>query len=118
MKTILFMGLVLGLLTSSCSNDDEPETLSTENQVTTQTGVLTANGSNCFSQYAERCNFGNSLVLKPESIIKNIDVENYCQQTSISCSVTECKARLNILMGFLHKSEKNNSCLPIDYKEK
>lgn len=118
MKTTLFIGLVVSMLVSSCSNEIEPVTLPIDNQVAAKTDASTARGSDCQSQYERKCNFGNPLSILPGTIIDMTSVDNYCRQTSISCPVTECVARLDVLFGFIAGSPKGDSCLPAGYHGK
>lgn len=118
MKTTLFIGLVVSMLASSCSNEIEPVTLPIDDQVATKTDASTARGSDCLSQYERKCNFGNPLSIPAGTIFDMTSVDNYCRQTSISCPVTECVARLNVLYGFLAGSPKTDSCLPAGYRGK
>lgn len=118
MKKTLFIGTVLVMMTSSCSNDNEPVTLPLDNQILTNKKEITVLGVDCFAAYSRKCNFGIPLVLSPGQITNPLDVENYCRQTSISCPVTECTARLNVMFGFLPGSPKPDSCLPAGYRGK
>lgn len=118
MKKILFIGTVLVMMTSSCSNDNEPVTLPLDNQILTNKKEITVLGADCKVAYDRKCNFGNPSVFPSPAITNSNDVYNFCRQTSISCSVTECTARLYVLYGFASGSPKLDSCLPAGYRGK
>jgi len=75
-------------------------------------------GPDCKVAYDRKCNFGAPSVFLPGQITSPIDIDNYCRQTSISCSTTECDARLNVMFGFKAGSPKTDSCLPAGYRGK
>ncbi|MFV8326198.1 hypothetical protein [Flavobacterium sp. ZS1P14] len=118
MKKILFIGLVLGILTICGFIGNEQVTVQVEKQTAAKMEAATKPGPDCQTTYARKCNFGNPLLILPGQITSPTDVENYCRQTSISCPVTECVARLNVMYGFLPGSPKVDSCLPAGYRGK
>jgi hypothetical protein len=118
MKKTLFFGLILGMLTISGFIGKGLVKPSEENQVAKKTDVSIVCGPDCKVAYDRKCNFGSPTVFVQGQITNPTDVTNYCRQTSISCPVTECDARLNVLFGFLSGSPKTDSCLPAGYRGK
>jgi hypothetical protein len=118
MKKTLFIGLILGMLTISCSNENELLTLPVVNQVATKTDASTARGSDCKTQFEKKCYFGNPLVLLPGQVTDMIDAQNFCTFNPISCSNLECVARISVLAGIVAGSPKVDSCLPNGYRGK
>lgn len=118
MKKILFIGLVLGMLTISGFIGIGLVNPSEENGVTAKMEAATMPAPDCKAAYDRKCNFGTTSVFPSPAITSPIDVYNYCRQTSISCSPTECDARLNVLYGFQVGSPKTDSCLPAGYRGK
>jgi hypothetical protein len=118
MKKTLFISLILGMLTISGFIGNELVTPSNEKQFAKKIDASKVYGPDCKVAYDRKCNFGNSSVFPSPAITSPIDVYNYCRQNSISCSATECAARLNVLYGFQAGSPKTDSCLPAGYRGK
>lgn len=118
MKKTLFIGLILGMLTISGFIGKELVTVQAEKQTATKMETAIMAGPDCKAAYDRKCNFGSSSLFPSPAITNSIDIYNYCRQTSISCSATECDARLNVLYGFLPGSPKTDSCLPAGYRGK
>jgi hypothetical protein len=118
MKKTLFISLILGGLTISGFIGNEPVTPSNGKQFAKKMDASKVYGPDCKLAYDRKCNFGISSVFPSPVITSPIDVYNYCRQTVISCPVTECDARLNVLYGFQAGSPKTDSCLPAGYRGK
>ena len=118
MKKLLLIGLVLVTLTISGFIGKELVTVQAEKQTAAKMEASIMLGPDCKVAYERKCNFGNPLAIPGGTIINMTDVDNYCRQTSISCPVTECVARLNVLFNFLPGSPKVDSCLPAGYRGK
>jgi hypothetical protein len=118
MKKTLFIGFALGMLTISSFIGKGLVKLPEENQAATKTDASTVYGPDCKVAYDRKCNFGSPSVYPSPAILTPTDVYNFCRQTSISCSATECTARLNVLYGFVPGSPKTDSCLPAYYRGK
>lgn len=75
-------------------------------------------GPDCNAAYSRKCNFGAPFTLPPNQIFTPTDVDNFCRQTTISCSLTECVARISVLAGIVPGAPKPDSCLPAGYRGK
>lgn len=118
MKKTLIIGLILGMLTISGFIGNELVAVQAEKQTAAKMEAVNMPGPDCKVAYDRKCNFGNSSIFPSPAINSPIDVENFCRQTSISCSVPECVARLDVLYGFLAGAPKTDSCLPAGYRGK
>lgn len=118
MKKTLFIGLILGMLTISGFIGKELVTVQAEKQTAAKMEAAIIPGPDCKVTYERKCNFGNPIAIQIGQITNMTDVDNYCRQTTISCPVTECVARLNVLFGFVAGSPKVDSCLPAGYRGK
>lgn len=119
MKTILFIGLALGVLTSPSFIENESITPPKKNQATTKTTPTTMRvGPDCKVAFERKCYFGNTLVLLPGQVTDAITAQNFCTFNPISCSTLECVARISVLAGVLSGSPKTDSCLPAGYRGK
>lgn len=117
MKKLLLIGLIVCVLVSSYATIVVKTNPVMAKSKTEKVHVKKV-GPDCKLQYDRKCNFGQPLVLFPGQITNQIDIDNFCRQTSISCPVTECSARLSVLFGFLPASPKTDSCLPAGYRGK
>lgn len=75
-------------------------------------------GQDCIAAYERKCNFNRPMLFPSPAITNIIDVDNFCRQTSISCPINECVARLGVLYGFWPGSPKTDSCLPAGFRGK
>lgn len=112
MKKTLFIGLILGMLTITGFIGKGLVKTSEENKATIKKDASTAYGPDCKAAFDRKCNFGQTSIFPSPAIFTPVDVDNFCRQTTISCTVTECLGRLNVLYGFLPGSPKVDSCLP------
>jgi hypothetical protein len=118
MKKLLLIGLVLGMLTISGFIGKELVTVQAAKQIAAKIETSTMPGPDCKVAYERKCNFGNPLFIPGGTIMNMIDVENYCRLSTISCSQTECVARISVLYGIQPGSPKLDSCLPAGYRGK
>lgn len=118
MKKTLFIGLVLGMLTISGFIGNEPVTGKEEKQTAAKIEVATMSGPDCRISFERKCYFGNPLVVLDGEITDSLDTTRFCSAHPISCSPSECSARLNVLYGFLPGFPKADSCLPAGYRGK
>lgn len=115
MKKLAFIGLIVVFLASSYT---AIAVKSNHIKAKTEATKIKKVGPDCKVMYDRKCNFGSPSIFPSPAITNSIDVYNFCRQTSISCSVEECTARLNVLYGFQAGSPKNDSCLPAGFRGK
>ncbi|WP_417973830.1 hypothetical protein [Flavobacterium sp. ZB4P13] len=119
MKTILFICLALGVLTSPSFKENESIMPPKKNQAATKIAATTMLvGPDCKVAFERKCYGGAPLVVLPGEIADPFDSNRFCSSHPISCSMTECSARLNVMFGFLPGSPKSDSCLPAGYRGK
>ncbi len=118
MKKSLFIGLVLGMSTISGFVGNKIITTQAEKQTAAKMETAILPGPDCKVAFERKCYFGNSLVILPGQVTDAISAQNFCTYNPISCSLTECTARISVLAGILPGSPKADSCLPAGYRGK
>lgn len=118
MKKTLFIGLILGMFTISGFIGNELVAVQAEKQTATKMEVPTLPGPDCQAAFERKCYYGNPLIVLPGEIVDLLDTQRFCSAHPISCTVTECSARLSVMFGFLPGSPKSDSCLPAGYRGK